>query len=343
MTQGVSGVAAQQQPRIAVLLPCYNEEAAVGATVEGFRRVLPSATVYVYDNNSRDRTREFARAAGAVVRSETQQGKGRVVRRMFADIEADVYVMADGDLTYDPDAAPEMVRMLLAEQLDMVVGIRRHDAAEAYRGGHVLGNKLFTTLLARLFGRSFTDIFSGYRVFSRRFVKSFPVLSEGFEIETEMSVHALELRMPVGETETRYGARPDGSESKLSTFRDGWRILTTIVTLYRIERPVLFFGGIGALLVIAALLLALPLVFTYVETGLVPRFPTAILVTGMTVIAVLCFFAGLILDTVTRGRREMRRLAYLSLPAPGDAAAELEPSAVRPDVGGTKRRRASSH
>jgi glycosyltransferase involved in cell wall biosynthesis len=310
-------MAAKQQPRIAVLLPCYNEEAAIAATVEGFRRALPEATVYVYDNNSRDRTKEVAAAAGAVVRSETQQGKGRVVRRMFADVEADVYIMADGDLTYDPAAAPEMVDMVLTEELDMVVGTRRHEAVEAYRGGHVLGNKVFTNLLAGLFGRSFTDIFSGYRAFSRRFVKSFPVLSEGFEIETEISVHALELRMPVGEIETRYLARPEGSHSKLSTFRDGWRILKTIVTLYRIERPVLFFGGICLLLLLAALFLAVPLVVTYAQTGLVPRFPTAILVTGMTIVAVLCFFAGLILDTVTRGRREMRRLAYLSQPAPG--------------------------
>jgi glycosyltransferase involved in cell wall biosynthesis len=310
-------MAAKQQPRIAVLLPCYNEEAAIGATVEGFRRVLPSADIYVYDNNSCDRTREVAAAAGAIVRTETQQGKGCVVRRMFADVEADVYLMADGDLTYDPDSAPEMVRLIMEDQLDMVVGTRRHDVADAYRGGHVIGNRLFTRLLSGLFGRSFTDIFSGYRTFSRRFAKSFPVLSQGFEIETEMSVHALELRMPVGEIETRYLARPEGSHSKLSTFRDGWRILKTIVTLYRVERPVLFFGGIAALLVVAALILAVPLVSTYLETGLVPRFPTAILVTGMVIVAVLSFFAGLILDTVTRGRREMRRLAYLALPAPG--------------------------
>lgn len=309
---------AKKHQRIAVLLPCYNEEAAIAATVEGFRKALPRATVYVYDNNSRDRTREVAAAAGAVVRTESQQGKGCVVRRMFADIEADVYVMADGDLTYEPASAPEMVRQLITENLDMVVGTRRHDATDAYRGGHVLGNRLFTRLLAGLFGRSFTDIFSGYRVFSRRFVKSYPVLSQGFEIETEMSVHALELRMPVGEIETRYLARPEGSHSKLSTFRDGWRILKTIVTLYRIERPVLFFGAIGALLVLAAVILAIPLVLTYIETGLVPRFPTAILATGMTIVAVLCFFAGLILDTVTRGRREIRRLAYLAQPAPGD-------------------------
>ncbi|HET9336077.1 MAG TPA: glycosyltransferase family 2 protein [Sphingomicrobium sp.] len=302
--------------RIAVILPCHNEEAAVAETVAGFRAALPSATIHVYDNNSRDRTVELARAAGAVVRSERQQGKGHVVRRMFADVDADIYVMADGDLTYDPKAAPEMVRMLVEEQLDMVVGTRQHEAAEAYRGGHVLGNRIFTGLLARLFGHSFTDIFSGYRVFSRRFVKSFPVLSEGFEIETEISVHALELRMPVGELVTAYGARPEGSASKLSTYRDGWRILKTIATLYRVERPVLFYGGIAALLMLAAIVLAAPLLITYLDTGLVPRFPTAILATGMVIVAVLSFFTGLILDTVTRGRREMRRLAYLAYPAP---------------------------
>jgi glycosyltransferase involved in cell wall biosynthesis len=305
--------------RIAVILPCYNEEAAIAETVAGFRSALPSATIYVYDNNSRDRTIEIARAAGAVVRTERQQGKGHVVRRMFADIDADIYVMADGDLTYDPKSAPEMVRMLVEEQFDMVVGTRQHEAAEAYRGGHVIGNRLFTGLLSRLFGRSFTDIFSGYRVFSRRFVKSFPVLSAGFEIETEISVHALELRMPVGEMITAYGARPEGSSSKLSTYRDGWRILKTIGTLYRIERPVLFYGGIGALLMVAALILAFPLLLTYLDTGEVPRFPTAILATGMVIVAVLSFFAGLILDTVTRGRREMRRLAYLGHPAPAVA------------------------
>ena len=303
-------------PKIAVILPCYNEEAAIGATVSGFRAALPNATIYVYDNNSSDRTVAVATKAGAIVRTERQQGKGHVVRRMFADIDADIYVMADGDLTYDPKAAPAMVAMLAAEQLDMIVGTRKHEAKEAYRGGHVLGNRIFTGLLSGLFGRSFSDIFSGYRVFSRRFVKSFPVLSSGFEIETEISVHALELRMPVGEVETAYASRPEGSHSKLSTYSDGWRILKTIVTLYRIERPVLFFGSIGALLVVAALLLAVPLVLTYLDTGLVPRFPTAILVTGMIIVAVLCFFAGLILDTVTRGRREVRRLAYLAQPAP---------------------------
>jgi glycosyltransferase involved in cell wall biosynthesis len=302
--------------RIAVILPCFNEEAAIVDTVAGFRTALPTATIYVYDNNSRDRTAELARASGAVVRTEKQQGKGHVVRRMFADVDADIYIMADGDLTYDPKAAPDMVRMLVDEQMDMVVGTRQHAVAEAYRGGHVIGNRLFTGLLTGLFGRSFTDIFSGYRVFSRRFVKSFPALSEGFEIETEISVHALELRMPVGELVTKYGARPEGSASKLATYRDGWRILKTIATLYRVERPVLFYGGLAALLVAVAVVLAVPLLITYLDTGLVPRFPTAILVTGIVIVAVLSFFAGLILDTVTRGRREMRRLAYLAYPAP---------------------------
>jgi glycosyltransferase involved in cell wall biosynthesis len=311
--------ATPDQPRIAVILPCYNEEGAIAQTVAGFARALPTAAIYVYDNNSRDRTVEVARAAGAIVRTETAQGKGNVVRRMFADIEADIYIMADGDLTYDPYAAPAMVDLALTEQLDMVVGTRQHEAKEAYRGGHVLGNRLFTGLLSGLFGRSFTDVFSGYRVFSRRFVKSFPVLSAGFEIETEISVHALELKMPVGEVPTAYGARPEGSASKLSTYRDGWRILKVMLNLFRSERPALFFGAIGALLVIAALLLSIPLILTYIDTGLVPRVPTAILVTGMVIVAVLCFFAGLILDTVTRGRREVRRLAYLALPAPGSA------------------------
>lgn len=304
---------------VAIILPCYNEEAAIGATIDAFRAALPHALIYVYDNNSKDRTVQVAQEHGAIVRTERMQGKGHVVRRMFADVDADVYVMADGDLTYDPKSAQAMVDLLLDEQLDMVVGTRKHQEKEAYRGGHVLGNKLFTGILAGLFGRSFSDIFSGYRVFSRRFVKSFPVLSSGFEIETEISVHALELRMPVGEVETAYASRPEGSESKLSTFGDGWRILKTIAVLYRVERPVLFFGSIGTLLLIAALILSIPLVLTYLDTGLVPRVPTAILVTGMTIVAVLCFFAGLILDTVTRGRREVRRLAYLALPAPGSA------------------------
>ncbi|MBM3928103.1 MAG: glycosyltransferase [Sphingomonadales bacterium] len=303
-------------PRIAVLLPCYNEEAAIAQTIAGFRDVLPHATIYVYDNNSRDRTVDVARAAGAVVRTERMQGKGHVVRRMFADVDADIYVMADGDLTYDPAPAPAMVERLIEDGLDMIVGTRVHEAAEAYRRGHVLGNRAMTGLLASLFGRSFTDIFSGYRVFSRRFVKSFPALSGGFEIETEISVHALELKMPVGEVETRYLARIEGSASKLNTYRDGARIARTIATLYRIERPLWFFGAIAGVLALAAILLTIPLAVTYVQTGLVPRFPTAILATGLMIVAVLNLFAGLILDTVVRGRREMKRLAYLAIPGP---------------------------
>jgi glycosyltransferase involved in cell wall biosynthesis len=303
--------------KIAVLLPCYNEAAAIGQTVAEFKSALPDAEIYVYDNNSTDETAIVARRAGAIVRRERIQGKGAVVRRMFADVEADVYVMADGDATYDASAAPGLIAHLLEEKADMIVGSRVSEVQESYRRGHRFGNALLTGMLARLFGRSFTDILSGYRVFSRRFVKSFPSLSAGFEIETEISVHALELKMPCSEIETRYFARPEGSSSKLSTYKDGWRILTTILTLYRIERPLLYFGVIGGALALVAMILAVPLALTYLSTGLVPRFPTAILVTGLMIIAALCFFAGLILDTVVRGRRELRRLFYLALPAPG--------------------------
>jgi glycosyltransferase involved in cell wall biosynthesis len=317
-SQGEAPRLAPAAPRIAVLLPCYNEEAAIAQTIASFRAALPDAAIYVYDNNSTDRTREVAAEAGAQVRTERMQGKGHVVRRMFADVDADVYVMADGDATYDAAAAPDLVMRLLTEQLDMVVGARKSEVEEAYRRGHRLGNQVFTGLLASLFGRSFTDIFSGYRVFSRRFVKSFPALSRGFETETEISVHALELAMPVAEVVTAYGARPEGSHSKLSTYRDGWRIMKTILHLFRIERPVLFYGGFGALLAALAVVLAVPLAVTYAQTGLVPRFPTAILITGLMIVAFLSFSVGLILDTVVRGRREVRRLHYLSYPAPGN-------------------------
>jgi len=303
---------------IAVILPCYNEEAAIAATIAGFRAALPEARIYVFDNNSRDRTVEVARAAGAIVRTERMQGKGHVVRRMFSDVEADIYVMADGDATYDAAAAPALIRMMLDERLDMVVGARKSEVEAAYRRGHRFGNRMLTGILARLFGRSFSDILSGYRVFSRRFVKSFPVLSAGFEIETEISIHALELQMPVGEVVTAYGARPEGSVSKLSTYRDGWRILRTIMSLFRLEKPVLFFGAIGAALALLAVILAIPLAITYAQTGLVPRLPTALLSTGLVILAVLNWFCGMILATVVRGRREVRRLAYLGLAAPGD-------------------------
>ena len=301
--------------RVAVLLPCYNEAAAIGATVTQFAAALPDAAIYVFDNNSTDGSADVARAAGAIVRRVRQQGKGHVVRRMFADIEADVYVMADGDATYDAAAASALVRAMLAENFDMVVGARKSEIDAAYRRGHRLGNSLLTGLLRQLFGRSFTDILSGYRVFSRRFVKSFPVLSAGFEIETEISVHALELRMPISEIVTAYSARPEGSHSKLSTFRDGWRILRMMIQLYRTERPLGFFGLIGGLVALAGFLLGIPVVLTYLETGLVPRFPTVIAIVGMGVVAGLNFMTGLILDTVTRGRQEMKRLAYLAQPS----------------------------
>ncbi|HEX8642764.1 MAG TPA: glycosyltransferase family 2 protein [Allosphingosinicella sp.] len=317
-TEFGGNVAQFDRLRIAVLLPCYNEEAAIAQTVAAFRAALPAAAIYVYDNNSTDRTSEVAAAAGANVRSERMQGKGHVVRRMFADVEADIYVMADGDATYDAAAAPALVARLVDERLDMVVGARKSAVEEAYRRGHRLGNRLFTGLLARLFGRTFSDIFSGYRVFSRRFAKSFPALSRGFETETEISVHALELAMPVGEIVTAYGARPEGSESKLSTWRDGWRILKTILHLVRIERPVLFYGSFALALALLAFALSIPLVLTYAKTGLVPRFPTAILATGLMIVACLSFMCGLILDTVVRGRREVRRLHYLSFPAVGE-------------------------
>lgn len=307
------------RPRIAVLLPCYNEATAIAQTIAGFRAALPDAVIYVYDNNSMDDTRAVAATAGAVVRSEKMQGKGNVVRRMFADVDADVYVMADGDATYDAAVAPALVKQLLDDNLDMVVGARKSEVEAAYRRGHKLGNAMLTGMLTQLFGRSFSDILSGYRVFSRRFVKSFPVLSSGFEIETEISVHALELRMPVAEQVTAYAARPEGSESKLNTYRDGWRILNTIVTLFRIERPLLFFGGVGLAFGVVAVILAVPLIMTYMHTGLVPRLPTAVLVVGLMILAALSFTCGLILDTVVRGRREVRRLAYLSFSAPGNA------------------------
>lgn len=304
--------------RIAVILPCYNEAGAIRQTVADFSAALPTATIYVYDNNSTDDSRALAAGAGAIVRSVRQQGKGHVVRRMFADVDADIYVMADGDATYEAAAAPAMIADMLTDNLDMVVGARKSEVEAAYRPGHRLGNMLLTGLLRNLFGRSFTDILSGYRVFSRRFVKSFPVLSAGFEIETEISVHALELCMPVAERVTAYAARPDGSESKLSTWRDGWRILRTIFQLYRIERPILFFGAIAAVLAAIGLILAVPLFITWLDTGLVPRFPTAILITGIMIIAALNGMVGLILDTVVRGRREVRRLSYLAFRAPSD-------------------------
>ena len=307
----------QISPTIAVILPCYNEATAIAQTVAAFRASLPDAAIYVYDNNSSDTTCAVAAEAGAIVRSEKMQGKGNVVRRMFADVDADIYIMADGDATYDAAAAPMLVRQLIDENLDMVVGARKSEVEAAYRRGHRFGNAMLTGMLARLFGRSFSDILSGYRVFSKRFVKSFPVLSAGFEIETEISVHALELNMPVAEQVTAYAARPEGSESKLNTYRDGWRILKTIVRLFRYERPLAFFGGVAVMLAALAVILAVPLAITYLDTGLVPRLPTALLSTGLIILGAMSMMCGLILDTVVRGRLEVRRLAYLGYPAPG--------------------------
>jgi glycosyltransferase involved in cell wall biosynthesis len=306
-------VHASSPPRIAVLVPCFNEEVAIGSVVRAFRAALPGAAVIVFDNNSRDATVRVARDAGAEVRHVAAQGKGHVVRRMFADVDADVYVLVDGDDTYDAASAPALIARLLEGHLDMVVAGRTGAEAEAYRRGHRLGNRALTGFVAWLFGRGFSDILSGYRVFSRRFVKSFPALATGFEIETELTVHALELRMPVEEMATPYRARPEGSESKLRTYRDGYRILRTIVRLFQRERPFAFFGWLSALLAAAAVGLAIPLLFTYLETGLVPRVPTAILASAIMLAAVLAAVCGIILDTVTLGRQEMKRLAYLNI------------------------------
>jgi glycosyltransferase involved in cell wall biosynthesis len=307
-------------PQIAVLIPCYNEEHAIGQVVREFRTALPSAVVYVYDNNSKDRTRIRASEAGAVVRSESRQGKGFVVRRMFSDIEADVYVLADGDDTYDASAAPAMVSQLVNNRLDMVVGRRcseKGDGLSPMGASHRFGNRMFTRVVARLFGNRFEDILSGYRVFSRRFVKSFTVSTGGFEIETEITIHALTLNLPILEMDTTYRSRPEGSESKLSTWRDGLRILAAIITLFREEQPLEFFSTLGSVLILLALILMYPVFMVYLRTGLVPRFPTAILATGLVLSGLFSYAAGFILDTVTRGRRESKMLAYLAIPAIG--------------------------
>jgi glycosyltransferase involved in cell wall biosynthesis len=303
---------------VAVLVPCYNEERAIAKVVADFRAALPDSAIYVYDNNSSDRTAEAATRAGAVVRRETHQGKGYVVRRMFNDVEADIYVLVDGDATYDAASAPAMIAKLLSDRLDMVVASRVDQDDAAYRPGHRAGNRVLTGFITHVFGRAFTDILSGYRVFSRRFVKSFPILSGGFEIETELTVHALELELPVDEIATPYYARPIGSASKLSTWHDGFRILWTVLKLYRAERPLPFFGSFGLALAFVSIGLAIPIIITYLQQGLVPRLPTAVLSTGLMLLAFLSFVCGLILDTVTRGRREAKLIAYLALRAPGE-------------------------
>ncbi|MGC4059564.1 MAG: glycosyltransferase [Aquabacterium sp.] len=303
---------------VAVCVPCYNEALTIAGVIEGFRRHLPGCQVCVFDNNSSDGTAQVARAHGAEVYLVQLQGKGNVVRRAFADVEAEVYILVDGDGTYDAAAAPAMVDKLLRERLDMVVGCREEDArdqGEKYRSGHRFGNLMLTTVLATMFGGRFTDILSGYRAFSRRYVKSFPALSAGFETETELTVHALELRMPCGEVSTLYGSRPEGSESKLSTYRDGWRILKTMLRLYMAERPLRFFSVIALVLMLVAVAIFMPVLMEYLQTGLVRRFPTAILSTGIVIVALLSAVCGLIQDNVTRGRHEAKRLLYLSIPA----------------------------
>lgn len=302
--------------RLAVLVPCYNEEVTIGKVVGDFRRALPDSEIYVYDNNSSDRTAEVARKHGGIVMEETLQGKGNVVRRMFADVEADVYVLVDGDDTYDAASAGKLVDRLVFENLDMVNAARTSQSEESYRPGHRFGNVLLTGIVAWIFGSRFTDMLSGYRVFSRRFVKCFPALTTGFEIETELTIHALELRMPVAEMRTPYKERPKGSVSKLNTFSDGFRILFTILRLVKAERPMRFFSFIAAVAVAASLTFAYPVFVQYIQIGLVPRLPTAILATGLMILAALSLVCGLVLETVTQGRMELKRLHYLNLPAP---------------------------
>ncbi len=298
-----------------VLIPCYNEQVAIRAVVRDFRAALPGAAVFVYDNNSSDGTAEAAREAGAIVRTEMLQGKGHVIRRMFADIESDVYVLVDGDATYDAAAAPAMVRLLLEDGLDMVNGARVSDSPASYRPGHKFGNRMLTGIVRAIFGNRVSDMLSGYRVFSRRFVKSFPALSGGFETETEFTVHALELWMPIGEVPTQYKERQEGSQSKLNTYRDGWRILRTIVLLVKEERPVQFFMVAAAMLMALAVIGGTPVVVDYMQTGLVPRLPTAVLAMGLVLLAFLSTACGLILGSVSRGRKELKRLRYLATPA----------------------------
>jgi glycosyltransferase involved in cell wall biosynthesis len=309
---------ALERLRVAVLVPCYNEEKSIARVVNDFSAALPQAEIYVYDNNSTDNTAAAAAEAGAVVRRESHQGKGHVVRRMFADVEADIYVLVDGDATYHAPSVSKMLAKLLDDRLDMVVSARVDKEHTAYRPGHRTGNWLLTEFVTIVFGRAFTDTLSGFRVFSRRFVKSFPVLSGGFEIETELTVHALELDLPVAEVETPYYSRVEGSASKLNTWRDGFRILWTILRLYRSERPLQFFSAIAIALAAAAIILAIPVIATFIEEGIVPRLPTAVLATGLMLAAALSFMSGLILDTVTRGRRELKLLAYLAHRTPGD-------------------------
>lgn len=318
------------EPSVAVLLPCYNEEHTIADVVTRFRATLPGAAIYVYDNNSSDLTALKARMAGATVIREPRQGKGNVVRRMFADIEADIYLMADGDGTYAPEDAPLLINTLSTERADMVVGTRRGVTDDAGRNGHAFGNRIFNSLYKRLFGRDFTDIFSGYRAFTRRFVKSFPAVSGGFEIETEMSVHASQLKLPVSEIALDYGRRPPGSSSKLSTYRDGAKILWMFAMLLKETRPLRFFGAFAAFFLMSSLVLMTPVLIEYGETGHVPRLPTWVLAVALMLLSVLAMTSGLILDSVSRGRAEQKRIFYLSLPAGSSALRQERPLSAAP-------------
>lgn len=300
-------------PRIAVLVPCHNEALTVAEVVRGFQAALPEATIYVYDNNSTDGTADVARAAGAEVRFESRPGKGSVVRRMFVDVEADWYIMVDGDATYDASAAPRLLETAMQAGYDMVNVAREETGQKAYRHGHRFGNRLLTGLVGLIFGSQTSDMLSGYKVFSRRFVKSFPAMSAGFEIETELMIHALELRAPIGEIRAPYGERPEGSTSKLATWRDGFLILRLVGILVQRERPLEFFGALGAFLILVALALGLPVIWTFFETGLVPRLPTAVLASTLVLVAFLSFTVGIVLNAITHSRREMKRLAYIAV------------------------------
>ncbi len=325
LEQAFQRAAAGAARSIAVLLPCHNEEATIAEVIDGFRRSLPGAEIYVYDNNSTDRTAEVAKAAGAVVRFEPYQGKGNVVRRMFADIDADIYVLADGDLTYDASAAGRLVEALIDRNADMVVGVRVSTAEAAYRPGHRAGNRFFNLLVARLFGNGFTDILSGYRVMSRRFAKSFPAASSGFETETELSVHALDLKLVTVEIPLVYGERPENSKSKLRTYRDGLRILAKIVMMYRALKPLQFYGLIAAGLMVLSVAIGTPVLIEYAHTGLVPRMPTALLAAAVMQLGFLSLACGIITDAVGANRRELKRMQYLQLPAPAQTRL-LQPS-----------------
>ncbi len=329
--------AVTEHPDIAVLLPCYNEAGTIGDVVSAFRAALPSARIYVYDNNSTDSTALRATLAGATVLREPRQGKGHVVRRMFSDIEADIYVMADGDGTYAPGDAPSLIDTLIAEGADMVVGTRRGVHADAGRHGHAFGNRLFNLIFRKLFGDEFTDILSGYRVFSRRFAKSFPAISGGFEIETEMSVHALRLRLPVAEVELDYGRRPEGSHSKLSTFRDGARILWMFAMLMKETRPFASFAAIASGFMLASLFFMTPVVAVYFQTGFVERLPTWIFSMALMMIAFLMFSAGVILDSLARARIEQLRIHYMSLPVPASGRRPAARAAIADQQTGTTR------